>query len=146
MIANPPQCSDKPIDKNIIRVGMMSEMAHKTNGIGRGGKRPGAGRPLGAKNKRSKAAALVAKAKAEALEMPVDRLLRRLNDIALDVKYRVQLAIAVAPYVSPRLNSIGITKRPREMTDQEVAALLGVTIEDLLREGVDRDKWPQPLH
>jgi hypothetical protein len=121
-------------------------MARNAKGAGWGGKRAGAGRPPNAKNKRSKAAALVAKAKAEALEMPVDRLLRRLNDAALDEKYRDQLAIAVAPYVSPRLNSIAVTKRPREMTDQEVAALLGVTTEDLLRLGVDRDKWPRPLH
>jgi hypothetical protein len=144
---NPPRCSGKcRFDKNIITGPMMPAMARKTNGIGRGGKRPGAGRPPGAKNKRSKAAELVAKAKAEALEMPVDRLLRRMNDTSLPEMYRDELARYAAPYVSARLNSIAITKRPAQMNDEEIAQMIGLTEEDMLRLGIGRDKWPRPLH
>ena len=121
-------------------------MARNAKGAGWGGKRAGAGRPPNAKNKRSKAAALVAKAKAEALEMPVDRLLRRVNDKQLDEKYRDQLAIAVAPYTAPRLSSVAITKRPAEMSDEEIAQLIGQTEEDMLRLKIGRGKWPRPLH
>jgi hypothetical protein len=120
--------------------------AHTVTGTGRGGRRNGAGRPKGALGKRSKAADLVARAKAEALEMPVDRLLRRVNDKQLDEKYRDQLAIAVAPYTAPRLSAVAITKRPAEMSDGEIAELIGLVEEDMLRLGIGRDKWPRPLH
>jgi hypothetical protein len=115
-------------------------------GVGRGGKRPGAGRPKGSKNKRSHAEELVARAKTEALELPVDRLLRRMNDAAIPEEYRDQLAIAVAPFTAPRLSAVSVTKRPQQMSDQELAALVGLTEEDLLRLGEGRDKWPRPLH
>jgi hypothetical protein len=78
--------------------------------------------------------------------MPLDRLIRRMNDERLDEKYRDQLAIAVAPYTAPRLSSVAITKRPAEMSDQEIAELIATTEEDMLRFGIGRDKWPRPLH
>jgi hypothetical protein len=85
---------------------------------------------------------LDAQAKAEVLEMPVERLLRRLNDPTLSEQYRDTLAIAVAPYCSPRLNALAIVKRPSQWTDQELLQVLGQTEEDLLRLGDNRDHWP----
>ena len=81
-------------------------------------------------------------ARAEALELPVERLLRRLNDTTLDERYRDQLAIAVAPYCSPRLNALAIVKRPSQRTDQELLQVLGMTEEDLLHLGEGRGHWP----
>jgi hypothetical protein len=121
-------------------------MPRNPNGAGWGGRRAGSGRPQGSRGKRSKAADLVARAKAEARELPVDRLIRRLNDKQLDEKYRDQLAIAVAPYTAPRLSSVAITKRPAEMSDEEIAQLIGQTEEDMLRLKIGRGKWPRPLH
>jgi hypothetical protein len=86
--------------------------------------------------------AMLDQAKRECLELPVERLLRRLNDTSLDEHYRDTLAIAVAPYCSPRLNALAIVKRPSQWTDEELRRVLGQTEEDLLRIGIDRDKYP----
>jgi hypothetical protein len=85
---------------------------------------------------------MAAQARAEAHELPVARLIRRLNDTSLDERYRDQLAIAVALYCSPRLNALAIVKRPAQWTDQELQQVLGMTEEDLLRLGENRDHWP----
>jgi hypothetical protein len=87
---------------------------------------------------------MAAEAKREAHELPVARLIRRLNDKSLDERYRDQLAIAVAPYCSPRLQALAIVKRPSQWTDQELMQVLGATEEDLLRLGIDRDKHKYP--
>ena len=100
--------------------------------------------PRGARGKRNRE--LLARAKAEALELPVDRLLRRMNDPGLDEDYRDHLAAIVAPYTAPRLSAISVTKRPAEMTDEEIARLIGMTEEDMLRLGVGRDRWPRRIH
>jgi hypothetical protein len=84
--------------------------------------------------------AMLDRAKAEGIELPVARLLRRMSDPALDDKYKDTLAIAVAPYCSPRLNALAIVKRPSQWTDDEISRVLGLVEEDLLRLGVDRDK------
>jgi hypothetical protein len=81
---------------------------------------------------------MIEQAQRELLELPVPRLLRRLNDPTLDEKYRDALAIAVAPYTSPRLNAVALVKRPGQMTDDEISRLLGMTEEDLLRQGEGR--------
>jgi hypothetical protein len=83
-------------------------------------------------------------AKVEGLEMPVARLLRRMSDPRLDERYRDTIAIADAPYCSPRLQALAIVKRPSQWTDQELMQVLGATEEDLLRLGVDRDKHKYP--
>jgi hypothetical protein len=112
-----------------------------------GGRRKGAGRPPGAKSKTPEERRLFrAHAKREGLELPVDRLIRRMNDVRLDERYRDQLAIAVAAYTAPRLNAVSLAKRPAQMSDQEIAELIGLTEEDMLRLGIGRDKWPRPLH
>ena len=56
-----------------------------------------------------------AKIKAADFEMPVDRLIRRLNDANLSEEYRDKLAAIVAPYTAPRLNAVSISKRPSQM-------------------------------
>jgi hypothetical protein len=121
----------------------MATHPHKSTGVGRGGKREGAGRPKGALGKRSRE--LLARAKAEG-ELPVERLLRRMNDASLSEEYRDELAAIVAPYTAPRLSAVSVRKRPQQMSDQEIAELIGLTEEDMLRLGIGRDKWPRPLH
>jgi hypothetical protein len=119
----------------------------KSNGVGRGGRRKGAGRPRGARSKTPEERRLFqAHAKREGLEMPVDRLIRRMNDASLDEKYRDQLAIAVAAYTAPRLNAVSLSKRPAQMSDEEIADLIGLTENDMLRLGIGRERWPPPLH
>jgi hypothetical protein len=119
----------------------------KSNGVGRGGQRKGAGRPRGAKSRTPEERRLFhAHAKREGLEMPLDRLIRRVNDASLDERYRDQLAIAVAPYTAPRLSSVAITKRPAEMSDEEIAQLIATTEQDMLGLAIGRGKWPRPLH
>jgi hypothetical protein len=116
-----------------------------STGVGRGGKREHAGRPRGARGKRDRE--LLARAKAEALELPVDRLLRRMNDPGLAEDYRDHLAMAVAPYCSPRLSAVTIKKKPREMSDEEIAELLDQAKGDAQRSGNGgRDPWRPRVH
>ena len=122
----------------------------------RGGLRnPRGGRPKGRKDGRARSPTtdrvlrsrlddMAQMAKVEALELPVERLLRRLNDTSLDERYRDTLAIAVAPYCSPRLNALAVVKRPSQWSDDEISRVLGLVEEDLLRLGVDRDKHKYP--
>ena len=104
---------------------------------------PGSGRPKGALGKRKRNRELLARAKAEALEMPVDRLLRRLNDASLPEDYRDHLAAIVAPYTAPRLSAVSVTKRPSQMTDQELQHAIAVAEEDAAKQGI---KWPRMMH
>jgi hypothetical protein len=122
---------------------MATHPKHSITGEGQGGRRPGAGRPKGAIGKRARE--LLARAKAEALEFPVDRLLRRMNDVSLPEEYRDHLAMACAPYTAPRLSAVSVTKRPAEMTDEEIAGLLDQAKEDLQRLG-GRGPWPHRMH
>ena len=89
---------------------------------------------------------LAAQVSADAMEMPIDRLVRRMNCADLSDEYRDKLAAIVTPYTAPRLSGVSISKRPSQMSDEELAALAGTTEEDLLRLGEGRDKWPRPLH
>jgi hypothetical protein len=115
-------------------------------GNGKGGCRQGAGRPKGSRGKAVLEREALAKARAEAKTMPLDWLLERLADTTLPPTYRDKLAAMAAPYCSPRLNSVAVTKRPAQMSDEEIAGLVGLVEEDLLRLGKGRDKWPRPLH
>ena len=113
-----------------------------------GGSRPGSGRPKGARDKhpRRRMRDLAAQARTDALEMPVDRLIRRLNDASLSEEYRDKLAAIVAPYTAPRLSAVAITKRPAQMSDDEIAQMIGLTEEDMLRLGIGQGRWPHPVH
>jgi hypothetical protein len=113
-------------------------------GNGWGGRRIGAGRKPGEPNKNSRA--MVEEARDAGLEMPLPRLLRRMNDKSLPEATRDQLASLAAPFCHPRLSAVSLTKRPAEMTDEEIAQLIGLTAEDMLRLGIGRDRWPHPVH
>ena len=71
--------------------------------MARGGARPGAGRPKGAKDKLDREAA-----KAAALEgvMPKDFLLNIVRDTGQPLDVRIEAAKAVAPYFHAKLASI----------------------------------------
>jgi hypothetical protein len=93
----------------------------KSTGVGRGGRRIGAGRKPGSHSKRSEF--LIRRAAAEDLELPVPRLLRRMNDNTLPENYRDSLAMAVAPYFHAKLATTAATVRilgPEEMTDDQL--------------------------
>jgi hypothetical protein len=116
-----------------------------STGVGPGGKREGAGRPKGALGKRSRE--LLAQAEAEALELPVARLLRRMNDSSLEEERRDEIAVALAPYFSPKLSAVTVKKRPVEMSDEEIAGLLDQAKEDLQRGIGRRDpSWLPRMH
>ena len=69
----------------------------------RGGRRDGAGRPLGSKGKRTEAAFALAQ---ELQADPVQFLLLAMSDERLNMKDRIECAKAVAPYIAPRLSAV----------------------------------------
>jgi hypothetical protein len=111
-----------------------------------GGRRPGAGRRKGSRGKAVIQREALAKARAAAKTMPLEWLLERLADTTLPAAYRDKLTMMAAPYCTPRLTAVAITKRPAQMTDDELAGLTGLVEEDLLRFGEGRDQWPHPVH
>jgi hypothetical protein len=78
--------------------------------------------------------------------MPVARLLRRMNDPAVPEDRRDEIAAIVAPYTAPRLSAVSITKRPGQMSDEEIAGLLDQAKEDLQHGIGRRDPWPRRMH
>jgi hypothetical protein len=56
-----------------------------------------------------------------------------------------RVAIAAAPFCHARLVYAEI-KRPSTMSESELERAIAVAEEDLLRNGVGRDRWPQVLH
>jgi len=94
-------------------------------GNGWGGARPGAGRRKGTKDKRPrKSASALARISAAGRELPLDRLMRRMNDETEPERYRDSLAMAAAPYLHPRLSVVGQAKTPFEMTSEELDATI----------------------
>lgn len=65
-----------------------------------GGKRPGAGRPKGSRNKRDEAIRLAA---AKARETPLEYMLRIMSDPKTTAPRADKMALAAAPYVHARL-------------------------------------------
>ena len=68
-----------------------------------GGKRAGAGRPIGAKNKRTIA---LEEECAAGGELPKGFMLRVMRDESQPMPLRADMAKAAAPYFHPRLNAI----------------------------------------
>ena len=120
-----------------------------------GGPRANSGRPRGRRDSyqrhrpsergRKRSDEFLDIAKAERLTMPIEWLLRRLSDESLSPEYRDRLAVMAAPYVSPRLSAVAVTRRPAQMSDDEISKMLGVLQEDLLRAGEDRDRYPYAI-
>jgi hypothetical protein len=86
-------------------------MARKTKGFTNGGRRQGAGRKPGSKNRKTVLADLLPKLAAEDTELPLYRLLRRIRDPEIDERYRDVLAIATLPFLHPRMRS-DLTAKP----------------------------------
>jgi hypothetical protein len=98
----------------------------KSRGIGRGGYRPGGGRPKGRKDSKPRKLRTILELVMPRLtggedELPLYALLRRTQDETLDAKYRDMLRIAVLPYLHPRAFSRLTAKPFYMMTDEEVA-------------------------
>jgi hypothetical protein len=119
-----------------------------------GGRREGAGRPKGAKDKNPRVTvkALLASeemsrrvlAKTKGM-LPLPYMLKVMNDRKQPPDRRDRMAIAAAPFCHARLVYAEI-KRPSAMSESELDRAIAVAEEDLLRNGVGRDRWPQVLH
>lgn len=91
-----------------------------------GGKRPGAGRRKGSKQKVAKTyltkTALIAAADGE---MPLNYMLRVMRDETADQKRRDAMASAAAPFIHPRLSNVtgSFTHKhePTDLSDAELA-------------------------
>jgi hypothetical protein len=111
-----------------------------TNIRGKGGKRPGAGRPKGAINKVSKAE----KEKyAASGEMPLDYMMRIMRDSRYPKARRDEMAKAAAPYFHAKLSSVEVKNKkgekfrvatadmtPKEAMDAYMSTLSQPTFED----------------
>lgn len=92
--------------------------------MARGGKRPGAGRPKGAKTK------ITEKALKEAGDgmTPLEFMLGILRDTDESMATRFEAAKAAAPYMHPRLSQVDSTvthkRNADDLTDAELAAYL----------------------
>ena len=72
----------------------------------KGGRRPGAGRPPGARNQRTREIAHAVAATAAADTNPLSYMLGVLTDPNADQRRRDDMARAAAPFVHPRINPI----------------------------------------
>lgn len=88
--------------------------------MSQGGKRKGAGRPKGARNKKTaeQVAAIIDSGLA-----PLDYLLSVMRDEGLDRAARVDAAHKAAPYVHPKLTSVDHKSEDGSMTPQSPVAV-----------------------
>lgn len=90
----------------------------------RGGRRPGAGRPKGARAKATELA--VQRAGTDGI-LPLEFMLAIMRDEEADVTLRIDMAKAAAPYVHARLQStestLTVKRDATEFTDSELAAI-----------------------
>jgi hypothetical protein len=91
-----------------------------STGVGPGGRREGAGRPFGARNK--KARQLIIEAERNGLLTPVEYLLGLMRDNNMPVRERTAAAIAVAPYLHPKLSMLRITANHEQLSDEQLVA------------------------
>lgn len=91
-----------------------------------GGKRPGAGRPPGARNKKGVALEqAIARSGMDALEY----MATVMEDTSQPAQLRLDAAKAIAPYVHPRLSATEITTPAEEKSPEELAAKLVLLLE-----------------
>jgi hypothetical protein len=103
--------------------------------MGRGGRRAGAGRPRGSKNKRTIARVplLPARAHRQTVEqMPLDILIAAARDTSQPIELRLAAAKAAAPYFHARISG-GPPKASFEMTDIELETAIAREKEHELR-------------
>jgi hypothetical protein len=101
----------------------------KSRGVGRGGKRPGAGRPRGRRDKRAVLMELLPKLEAADRPLPLYRLLDRIADEALDAKYRDALCVQVLPFMHSRLIPNLSAKPFYLMSDEELREVEAAELE-----------------
>ena len=122
-------------DENQRAGGIIGRMATPATGKGRGGYRPGAGRPKGSKDRAPRKvtvrAEVLPKLAAADRQLPLYRLLDRIADPTLDEKYRDTLCIAVLPYLHARMPTTMVVKPLHLMTDEELEATRRAEIEHL---------------
>jgi hypothetical protein len=103
--------------------------------MGRGGRRAGAGRPKGAKSKRTiaKVPLLPARAHRQMVEeMPLDILIAAARDKGHPIELRLAAAKAAAPYFHAKVSS-GPPKASFEMTQSELETAIAREKEHELR-------------
>ena len=103
--------------------------------MARGGKRPGAGRPKGSKNKRTTNRVPRELAQLHRLtteELPLDILIAAARDKTQPLELRLAAAKAAAPYFHARVSS-GPPKASFEMTDIELETAIAREKEHALR-------------
>lgn len=86
----------------------------------RGGERPGAGRPAGSKNKKTRETATAA---AAAGLSPVEYLLSVMRNRRKPEAQRMEAAKAAAPYCHPRLQALTIDMK--DLSDDDLRDLAG---------------------
>jgi hypothetical protein len=91
--------------------------------MARGGKRVGAGRPKGARNRKTTLKLVLPRLEAADVASPLYELLARISDPALDDRYRDMLRIAVMPFVHPRPRADMPIKPLHMCTDEELTQL-----------------------
>lgn len=90
----------------------------------RGGYRPGAGRPKGAKNKLT----VLREVAAEYGMTPLDYLLGIMRDESLPVEVRMFAAKAALPYCTPRLAAVRMAEESGGMTHEQWVSRLQVEL------------------
>jgi hypothetical protein len=111
--------------------------------MSRGGRREGAGRPRGSKNRRTikKVPLLPAQAHRQAVEeMPLDILVAAARDKTQPIELRLAAAKAAAPYYHARVSG-GPPKASFEMTQSELETAIAREKEHQLR----ADPGPQQI-
>lgn len=105
---------------------------------GYGGKRPGAGRPRGSRNRRTRETI----AAVEQGLTPLAYLTSVYRDESIDIRCRLEAAKAAAPYVHPKLSQIEVqaTADLRYLSDEQleaelVALLIDPEVQRLLSPG-----------
>jgi hypothetical protein len=103
--------------------------------MARGGKRPGAGRPRGSKNKRTTTRVPRELAQLHRLtieELPLDVLVAAMRDKSQPIELRLAAAARAAPYYHARISS-GPPKASFEMSDGELETAIAREKEHALR-------------
>jgi hypothetical protein len=105
--------------------------------MGRGGRREGAGRPKGAKSKRTIAKVPLLPARAHRgqkkfEELPLDILMRAARDETRPIEIRLAAAKAAAPYYHAKVSTV-LPKGSWEMSDLELETVLAREDEHRLR-------------
>ena len=97
--------------------------------MSRGGKRLGAGRPPGSKNKRTLMLEEGNRQAAKGGFSPLAYLLRMMRDKTLDKAIRLDAAKAAAPYCHPRVSATHTTEASGEMSHAEWVEQMAADLE-----------------